>query len=374
MRELVETLGCARSTVNDRLESLIEHGLVVPLTDESSGPGRPSRRYEFNGRAGVILVGHFGISGSRVAVTDLTGRIIEEASVSYSFSDSPSLVIEQLSRTFDDLLDNVDVKHSPLYGIGIGVPSLVDLPLADKFVDLRAEWNDYPFSDNLASRYDTPVLVENDVNLLAIGEYRASWPDVNAFLCVKVGTGVGAGIVINGELFRGTQGLAGQIGHVRVTDDAFAPCRCGSSGCLTAVVGGAALAARLRAQGFTVEDARDVARLARDGVPEAAWAVRQAGREVGGVLADAVSLLNPDVIAIWGYLADTQDHLFAGIRESVYQRSAPEATQQVRLVRCALGQEAGITGAALVVMEHVLNADAIDEWLQEPSAMRSTGS
>lgn len=177
-----------------------------------------------------------------------------------------------------------------------------------------------------------------------------------------LGVGPRAGIVIGGQLVHGAQDMAGNTGHIAVPGNTT-PCVCGNVGCLDAVAGGRALVARLRDRGLEVRDVPHLVSLASDGVPAAAEAIRAAGRHLGEVLAYAVNLLNPDVVAFWGYLADAEAELLAGVRESVYQRSLPSATKSLQLVRTRLGQHAGVVGGAMIVISEILRPSAVDDYL-----------
>jgi predicted NBD/HSP70 family sugar kinase len=205
-----------------------------------------------------------------------------------------------------------------------------------------------------------PVLVDNDVNLMALGEHRSTWRDETDLLVVKVATGIGAGIIADGELRRGALGSAGDIGHVAVPHAPDVLCRCGNTGCLEAVASGSAVAAALRAQGLDAETAADVVALVRAGDLAASHAVRQAGRDLGAVLAVCVSMLNPSVIVVGGGLAGVGEHLVAGIREVVYRRSLPLATQHLRIVTSQIGSRAAVVGASSMAVDHVLSPTAIE--------------
>ncbi len=204
------------------------------------------------------------------------------------------------------------------------------------------------------------MLVDNDVNLMALGEYDAAWRDARHLLFVKVATGIGAGIVSDGRLNRGAQGSAGDLGHVRSAGDSQAECTCGNVGCLEAVAAGPAIAARLRARDIDVDSTADVVQLVRDGNVAALQEVRQAGRDIGAVLASCVNILNPSVIVIGGTLAEAGEHLLAGVREIVYHRSPPLSTQHLRISPSRTGARAGVRGASAMVIESVLSPDAVD--------------
>ena len=228
-------------------------------------------------------------------------------------------------------------------------------------------WDGYRVADRLADHFGAPTLVDNDVNIMALGEHWKAWRAYDHLLFVKVGTGIGCGIITDGRIHRGAQGAAGDIGHIHVPGNEEI-CRCGNRGCLEAVAGGGAMAARLRADGIAAENSRDVVRHVRDGRPEAMQLVRQAGRELGEVLAASVNFFNPGVIVIGGDIAHADEHLLAGVREVVYQRAVPLGTRSLRIVRSALDDRAGVIGAAVMVIEHVLAPEAIDRMLANAAA------
>jgi len=204
---------------------------------------------------------------------------------------------------------------------------------------------------------------------MALGEFDAGWREVRHLLFVKIATGIGAGIVSDGQLNRGAQGSAGDLGHVRAVGDSTAECTCGNIGCLEAVAPGPAIAAGLRDKGLDVHSTAEVIGLVRTANVVALQAVRQAGRDLGGVLATCVNLLNPSVIVIGGSLAETGEHLLAGVREVVYHRSPPLATQHLRISRSRTGARAGVRGASAMVIESVLAPGAIDAHLAGRAAV-----
>jgi len=171
---------------------------------------------------------------------------------------------------------------------------------------------------------------------------------------------------LGGRLHRGANGAAGDLGHVRAAGDEVV-CRCGNNGCLEAAAGGAALAAELSSLGLSAHDSRDVVRLVSEGNKDAVRAVRGAGRLIGRVLASMVNLLNPSVIMIGGDLASAGQQLLAGIREVVYQRSTTLSTTELKITTSSLGDRAGVTGAAAMVIDHILTPHAIDSVLAESS-------
>ena len=221
-------------------------------------------------------------------------------------------------------------------------------------------WNLYPVGERLGERFSAPALVDNDVNIMALGEYWSNWRDEEFLLFVKIGSGIGSGIVTHGRVHRGADGAAGDIGHIHLPDHDDVICRCGNLGCLEAIAGGAALATQLRDLGVEASTGRDVVAQVLHGQHDAVRLIRQAGHAIGGVLATCVNMLNPAVIVIGGDLAGAGEPLLAGIREVVYRRSLPLATGSLRIVPSELGDVAGITGAAVMVIETILSPAAID--------------
>jgi predicted NBD/HSP70 family sugar kinase len=369
--ELAMAMSLARSTVVERLRHLSAAGLVITgPADALSAPGAPGPRgrptaiLRFNANGGVILAAHLGITGVRVAVTDLDGVLLAERFAPFDVETGAEVVLSHLEQSLLTVLAEAGRERSELRGVGIGVPRSIELSVA---AASPASWSEFAIKGRMETAFGVPTFVDNDVNLLALGEQRSVWPDTDVLLCVKVGSVIGCGVVINGEVVRGAQGIAGNIGHIAVPGNTTS-CACGNIGCLDAVAGGRALVARLQAEGLAVRDVDHLAALAEQGVPQAAKAIRVAGRQLGEVLAYAVNLLNPGVVAVWGYLADAEAELLAGIRETVYQRSLPSATQSLQLVRARLGSGAGLVGAAMLVISQIFEPSTMDDYLTSRAA------
>jgi predicted NBD/HSP70 family sugar kinase len=352
--ELSANTGLARSTVAQRVDLLMEAGLVIEVGEAESTGSRPPSLLGFNQAAGVVLAADLGATHSRIAITDLEPSILVERTADIDINDGPEAVLGWLDGVFDELLAESGWDRSDVRGIGIGVPGPVDFDLG-MVVDppIMAGWNEFPIAERYRTTFGVPVLVDNDVNIMAAGEFWAVGSDVQNLVFVKVGTGIGSGLVLGGRLHRGVHGAAGDIGHVQATDEVLA-CRCGNTGCLEASAGGAALAATLRARGLDVADARGVVELVEMGDTHAVSAVRDAGRLIGNVLATMVNLVNPKVIVIGGDIARAERQLLAGIREIVYQRSNTLSTQDLVISASKLGDRAGVIGAASMVVDHVL--------------------
>jgi predicted NBD/HSP70 family sugar kinase len=294
-------------------------------------------------------------------VCDLGGAAIAERPVELDIASGPVPVLSEVERIFLELLAECDRSPRDVMGVGIGVPGPVEFA-AGRAVSppIMPGWDGYPIRDRFVARFDVPVLVDNDVNIMTLGEHWVQTDPPDDFLFLKVGTGIGSGLILGGRLHRGAQGAAGDIGHVQVADAADVACRCGNTGCLETVAGGRALARALRAEGIDAADSRAVVALVKAGNRQAIAAVRTAGRLIGQVLATTVNLLNPALIVVGGDIAEADEQLFAGIREVAYRRSTALATSRLQIVQSALGDRAGITGAAAMVIEHVLAPGWID--------------
>lgn len=370
--QLVESAGVSRSVVTQRIDGLMQAGLVVEDGSTVSTGGRPATRLRFDHDVGRILVADLGATHGRLAVTDLAGDVLAEDPVNQPIAAGPTSVLEMVRARFDALLAEV-ADDRPVWGIGIGVPGPVE-HAAGRAVSppIMPGWDGFSIPEYLAD-YGVPVLVDNDVNIMALGEYWAQWRDrVDDLLFIKVGTGIGCGIIGSGRLHRGAQGAAGDLGHVRVHGHDDASCTCGNTGCVEAVAGGQAIADRLRAAGYDTWNARAVVREVLAGDSVANREVREAGRVLGEVVASAVNFFNPSVIVVGGDVANAREQLLAGVREVVYQRSLPLATRSLRIVPAQLGDGAGIRGASVMVVERLLAPSMVDELVERAAQGRAS--
>ncbi|WP_236051571.1 ROK family transcriptional regulator [Nonomuraea cypriaca] len=359
--ELVQLTGLARSTVSQRLDALLFHRWIVPAEHAISSGGRPSTAFAFNPRARIVLAVDLGVTHARLAVTDLSGSIVAERTCDVAIAQGPEPSLNWLLETFTELLAGCGHRMADVCGAGVGLPGPVEHDTGRPVnPPLMPGWDGFSVADWLGSRIGAPVLVDNDVNIMALGEHSAAGPQTDHLLFTKVGTGIGCGIISGGRLHRGARGAAGDIGHIRVPGSEVV-CHCGNTGCLEAVAGGGAVAARLRAEELEAADARDVVRLVRAGNTWAIRQVRQSGRDLGLVLASIVNFFNPTEIVIGGDLADAGEHLIAGIREAIYGRSLPLATQWLNIRASDLGASAGVTGAASMIIEHVLTPESVEQ-------------
>ncbi|HEX4806867.1 MAG TPA: ROK family protein [Conexibacter sp.] len=359
--ELVDLTGLARSTVSQRVDALLAEGLLVASQASVSTGGRPPTVLAFNAELGVVLAAELGVTRCHVAVTDLDANVLAETLEQIAVADGPDVLLPWLVERFDALLERIGRPRAAVRGVGVGLPAPVAFGTGRPARQPSMPgWTDVPVAERLREALGAPVLVDNDVNAMALGEHRVSWRTTDHLLFVKAGTGIGCGIVAGGELQRGAHGAAGELGHARAPRGGDTPCACGNTGCLEAIAGGEALARRLSAEGIPARTVLDVAARMRAGDRAALALARQAGRDIGDVLASIVDVLDPAVIVFGGELADASEEVIAGVREVVYQRSLPFVTRDLAIVQSADGSRAGIVGAAVLAIEHVLAPAAID--------------
>lgn len=375
--ELQRVTGLSRATVGQRLDRLFRAGwLREGAADPGGSPlgGRPSVRLEFDDRHAVVLAADLETRHARVALLGLSGESLAEHTGPLRIEDGPEVVLGELGAWCARLVEKAGVAAGAVCGIGLAVPGPVDRA-SGRVVQppIMPGWDGYDIRGSLRRAFEealargepsgaapaapasapapVPVLVDNDANLMAYGEQRAGFADCAAFVLVKVSTGIGAGVVVDGAIYRGVDGGAGDIGHIRVPEGEGALCMCGSYGCLAALASGRALARRLTEAGVPASSGSDVRFLLAAGHPEATGLAREAGRRVGEVLATVVTLLNPGVLMIAGDLAGTP--FVTGVRELLYQRALPRSTAHLDVVTPRLGDRAALAGAGALVVEHL---------------------
>ena len=352
--------GWARVTVTARIERLLQDGLLEPYDERNGGRGRPAARYRLAVDSGVLLVADVGATGMRLARCDLAGKILATDSRESAISDGPDKVLGIVRQAWKDLMRGS--KGVRPWGVAIGLPGPVEYPRG-RVVDppIMTGWNGFDVSETISGWYDTAAHVENDANALAVGELAAAaeaGTPITDLLVVKVGTGVGAGIISGGRVLRGAAGSAGDIGHTEADNvtgrDDRPICRCGKIGCVEAYAGGWALVRDAAERGLDVKDVGSFLEHLAQGDPIARALTAESGRVIGAAIATAVSLLNPEQVLIGGALGLTGDHLVAGVRERVYARSPPLATRSLRIDRSRLGHDAGARGLAHELSRRVL--------------------
>jgi glucokinase-like ROK family protein len=376
--ELAHRTGLTRKVVVQRVDELIAGGLAEEGKMGASTGGRAPREVKFRTSGANVLVAELAATSITVGLTDLAGTILNEVEVTADPASGPDATLARIEQLFDDLLAARPEAGPPMWGIGIGVPGPVAIATGRPVGALSIPgWADYPVRDRLAARYDVPVWVDNEANLMALGEFRAGLgrghQDV---LFIKIGSGIGSAIISSGTLNRGSQGFAGEIGHVFVSTDVQGTCWCGQTGCLTQVAGARALASRgrqaardgrspilaaIKAEGRNI-GAREIFTAASAGDSTSIQLLTQAGQLLGEVTSVLVSALNPSMILIGGGLVSIDDPLMTAFHTAVRGRSLPNATSDLHIAPSPLGNSAGLIGAAYTVVDELLSPERLGLW------------
>ncbi len=356
--ELARATGLSRATISTLTAELMKDGLVVEREGdrdaESHRAGRPPVLLALDPRAGTVLGIDFGHSHVRVAVADLSSRVLAEHRDELDVDRSAAAALDRAAEMATAVLEEAGVPADGVFGCGVGIPGPIDQRTGTVGSGpILPGWTGLPAAKELADRLGFEVDVDNDATLGALGESaHGAARGVEDVIYLKLATGIGAGLLLGGRLHRGATGIAGEIGHI-LYDPQGKLCRCGSRGCLETAAGAPAIAALL-AEAYGGElTTTDVVRLATEGDVGAERLVRDAGRAVGRVLADIVNVLNPELVVLGGELAAVGEPLREGVVESLRRYALPAATAAVRVELGVLGDRAEVLGAlALVTHGH----------------------
>lgn len=386
-QELERLSGLGRAVVADRLRTLIRLGLVREDEFGEAAGGRAPRLARIRAEASVLLLAVLDASAIGVGVADLSGKLLFEHHEAADLASGPQPLLKRLSTLFDWLLEQHRKDHE-VWGIAVALPGPVEIGAGEgaAFPSLHVpNWANYPFAEQLALRYGAPVLVRSAIQMRALGEARTgSGVGSPNMLFVDLGAEISAGVVAAGSLYRGSQGAAGMLGHVAISDDSRAVCRCGNIGCLEAVAGTdaivreaqiAAKSERSHALAEVLAAAEDitlaeVGLAAQQGDAFSAELLSRSGRQIGTALAAIVNLLNPSLIVLGGEIAETGDIVLAAIREAIYRRAHPLATRDLRVVRSQMRSSAGLVGAALSLVDEFFAPVFLEGWVAQGTPLR----
>jgi glucokinase-like ROK family protein len=377
--ELASVSGFGRTVVTQRVQQLLAAGLVAEGDLGVSTGGRAPRRLELVPDAGLLLVAELGATSISVGIATLQGELTTFRREPSDIAAGPEIVLTRVEELFDDLLDEAHVPLERVWGVGIGIPGPVEFATGRPTAPpIMPGWDGYPIRERLAERYVAPVWVDNDVNLMALGELRRGVAmGESDMIFLKVGSGIGAGLVSEGRLHRGARGSAGDVGHIEMERDSQMLCRCGNYGCLEALAGGKALTAaaeRLAREqsgsflGDRLETAgrlefADVHIAARHGDPAAGGLLASSASLVGLMLATLVNFHNPSMVVVGGQVAESTDGYLASVRQAVLRRSLPLATRDLRIVTSSLRERAGLLGAAFLVIDELFSPGILARWI-----------
>jgi glucokinase-like ROK family protein len=376
--DLADRMGLTRAAVTIIINDLIASGIILNTESRSTTSGRPPVVLEINPHQGCVGAVDLGARHLSVALGDFSARILEEVEVPFRVDEGPKKCLQEADKILQELLQKRGVSTSSLAAIGVGVPGPV---IADKGMvmapPIMPGWDRFPIRATLESQWGTAVTLNNDAELGALGEwaYGAGRGEKNLAF-IKVGSGIGAGLIINQQIYGGNTGSAGEIGHLTV-DENGPLCACGNHGCLEAFAGGHAIAAqgrKLVASGKRTLlsekspeslTARDVAEAARRGDLTAQEIIKRSGTFIGIAIAGLINLINPSTVIIGGGVAQVGDLMTGSIRQAVRERSLRASEHSVRITTAMLGRRSSLIGA-LVQAIHVAIHAAIEGRSQFP--------
>jgi glucokinase-like ROK family protein len=389
-QQIARLSGLGRAVVADRIATLIRCGLAEEGDLGASTGGRAPRQIRFRASAGHVLVASVGSTTLGVGLADLSGQLLVEHHEPGDITLGGERSLERLDALFDWILEE-HATAIDVWGIALSVPGPVELAKgrlgSRPVLHLMPGWQASSIREHLSSRYGARVWIDNEVRLMALGELRAgSGLAGDDLLFVKIGTGISAALCPGGRVYRGAHGYAGDIGHVSVREDSAVICRCGNTGCLEALAGGAAISreaqraaqdgrspylAQLLEPGRTIS-AADVGMAAHRGDPFSVELLSRSGALIGSTLATLVNSYDPSLIVVGGGVAQAGEILIGAIREALYRRSRSLATQDLRIVRSEMGKTAGLVGAAIAAVDELFAPENLSTWIEQGSPTQAS--
>ncbi|MEV6953392.1 ROK family transcriptional regulator [Streptomyces sp. NPDC051183] len=358
--EIARTTGLSAATVSNIVRELKEAG-TVEVTDTSAG-GRRARSVSLSGDAGIVIGVDFGHTHLRVAVGNLAHQVLAEESEPLDVDASWTDGFDRAEALVGRLIASIGVGLEKVIGVGLGVPGPIDVESGTLgSTAILPGWAGINPRQELSQRLGVPVYVDNDANLGALGELVwGSGRGVKDLAYIKVASGVGAGLVINGQIYRGPGGTAGEIGHITL-DESGPVCRCGNRGCLETFAAARYVLPLLQGSHGPELTMERVVELAREGDPGCRRVVTDVGRHIGSGVASLCNLLNPSRVVLGGSLADAGELVLAPIRESVGRYAIPSAARQLSVLTGSLGGRAEVLGALALVLSEMGDSTLLAE-------------
>lgn len=321
--ELARLTGMSPSTASTRVDTLVRRGLLTEQVATDVSTGRRPRRLALAGGLGTVAYVDLRLTRSVVHVGDLAGGRQEQRDIDLRLDAGPGEVLDRVAGPLRELA----ADRPALQAVSLGVPGPVGADRASVVAPARMPgWNGVDVKAQAEALFGVPVVLENDANLIALGEHRRRSGPRGDLVVVIVDAGIGCGFIVGGGLYRGSGGMAGDISHTAVLGGPDIPCSCGRSGCLDVVASGSALLRALREAGGSATSTEELLGAAHDGDPVATGLLREAGQRVGVVLATVVSFLNPTDLVLAGPISGAPAFVSA-VRSSVYDSCLPATTE-----------------------------------------------
>ncbi|MCX5310053.1 MULTISPECIES: ROK family transcriptional regulator [unclassified Streptomyces] len=360
--EIARSTGLSAATVSNIVRELKDGG-TVEVTPTSAG-GRRARSVSLSGDAGIVIGVDFGHTHLRVAVGNLAHQVLAEESEPLDVDASSAQGFGRAEQLVNRLIETTGISPGKVIGVGLGVPGPIDVESGTLgSTSILPGWTGINPSEELAARLGVPVYVDNDANLGALGELVwGSGRGVKDLAYIKVASGVGAGLVIDGHIYRGPGGTAGEIGHITL-DESGPVCRCGNRGCLETFTAARYVLPLLRPSHGPDLTMERVVQLAREGDPGCRRVIGDVGRHIGSGVANLCNLLNPSRVVLGGSLAEAGELVLAPIRDSVSRYAIPSAARQLSVLPGALGARAEVLGALALVLSEMGDSTLLESTL-----------
>lgn len=365
--DLAKATGYSPGAINPEVDRLVEAGYLVELGPGRSNGGRPPTFLNLNPRFGYVLGLDFHGYEIMAVLVDFAGEVREQIEETLEPAEGKKKVVSKLFKTIRKLLGVSGMDDGKVLGIGVAVPGTLDSKTGvSLFYPGIEDWRDVPLRDLISMEFDKPTFVEQNIRAMTLAEkYWGQGKRVENFLCVGVRSGIGMGIVIGGELYRGKRGMAGELGHITI--DRNGPrCRCGNRGCLEALASGRAILERGKrllqeetnsllkkwvgegVENLTIDM---VVRAGRENDPLALDLLREMGEYLGIGVANIINILNPELVIIGGPFGEAGEAILTPLRQSLYKRIPGVADNQTGIVLSTLGKFGGARGATTLIFD-----------------------
>lgn len=369
---IAEELGLTRAGVTIIINDLINKGIILETSSRTTLSGRPPVVLELNPEFGLVAAIDMGATHLSVAIADFSARIIEETEQSFRIDNGPDKCLMEVNQALRAIVDKCGMKLKDIAAVGVSVPGPVVTDAGMVMAPpIMPGWDRFPIRDTLEKLWGVSVTINNDADLGALGEwaYGAGRGEKNLAF-IKVGSGIGAGLIVDRQIYVGSTGSAGEIGHLTI--DKNGPlCTCGNYGCLETFASGSAI--EVQAQKLVESGKRtllthpmgrkisvsDVADAARRGDLAAQEIIKQSGTFIGIALAGLINLINPSTVIIGGGVAQVGDLLTGPIRQEVKERSLRASEHGVRITTAMLGRRSSLIGALVQAINMAVH-DAIE--------------
>lgn len=365
-KEIAQRTNLSPALVTIITEELKRQSYILETGIANSTGGRPPVYLEIYPHAGYVIGINLGMTYISALLMDFSLQPVYKLKIPTLPQEGRERVTDRIVEAIEKIITLAEVPRKKVLAVGIGVPGLVDTKNGISKFSPNLGWHNVPIRDIIQEKTNIPVLIENDVRCATLGEkFFGAGKGVDNLVCMFVGTGIGAGIIIDGKLYKGVSEGAGEIGHTTILDNG-PRCSCGNRGCLEAIASGPAIARRARE---LIEKGRKsliydlvegkLEKITGEIVSRAGWSgdelaleiLRDTGHYLGIGIANLINLFNPELLILGGGVMQAGDLIFNPMRETLKERVFSMPAEAVKMVFAVLGNEAGMTGAAKIAMD-----------------------